>query len=173
MRSGWHQVQEVYKKELDLAGKANPPRVLGFPAERDFRFSSALRLMAQLPTASHKRCSNQVIKFCKTRTSLMPCAPNLFKYKHFRTGRQIPSLFLLISFTTGFSSWQCHAPSPQPLFPVLCWFLWIFVRLSSILLTMFSISETRCCRCYGVWALLIVIECHTLPHSSKHCHTLP
>ena len=80
--------------------------VLGFPAERDFRFSSALRLMAQLPTASHKRCSNQVIKFCKTRTSLMPCAPNLFKYKHFRTGRQIPSLFLLISFTTGFSSWH-------------------------------------------------------------------
>ena len=42
-------MQEVYKKELDLAGKANPPRVLGFPAERDFRFSS-----------------NHVIKFCKT-----------------------------------------------------------------------------------------------------------
>ena len=49
MRSGWHQVQEVYKKELDLAGKANPPRGLGFLAELDFRFSS-----------------NQVIKFCKT-----------------------------------------------------------------------------------------------------------
>ena len=42
-------MQEVYKKELDLAGKANPPRGLGFLAELDFRFSS-----------------NQVIKFCKT-----------------------------------------------------------------------------------------------------------
>ena len=54
-------MQEVYKKELDLAGKANPPPNPRFPAQRDFRFTNGLAVHRRRSSA----VTNHVIKFCK------------------------------------------------------------------------------------------------------------